>query len=130
MGRSRWCSTRRRTGCTRRRRRWRSYWARRASRVGFWNTIRDSLERFQAASVVDILTIAVLIYLALLLLKGTTAMSLLRGITMVIVGAAILASVLNLTVLDWLLRNSFPALLIAIPLIFHAGSRRFPGRGG
>ena len=93
--------------------------------MGFWNTIRDSLERFQAASVVDILTIAVLIYLALLLLKGTTAMSLLRGITMVIVGAAILASVLNLTVLDWLLRNSFPALLIAIPIIFQPEIRRF-----
>src|SRR3972149_5328712 len=57
-------------------------------------------------------------------------MSLLRGITMVIVGAAILASVLNLTVLDWLLRNSFPALLIAIPIIFQPEIRRFLERVG
>ncbi len=98
--------------------------------MGIWDTIRDSLERFEAASVVDILTISVLIYLALLLLKGTTAMSLLRGITMVIVGAAILASVLELTVLDWLLRNSFPALLIAIPIIFQPEIRRFLERVG
>ncbi len=103
---------------------------RRAASVGLWDTIRDSLERFEAASVVDILTISVLIYLALLLLKGTTAMSLLRGIVMVLVGAVILASVLELTVLDWLLRNSFPAILIAIPIIFAPEIRRFLERVG
>lgn len=98
--------------------------------MGLWNTIRDALERFEAASVVDILTISALIYLALLLLKGTTAMSLLRGIVMVLLGAVILASVLDLTVLDWLLRNSFPAILIAIPIIFQPEIRRFLERLG
>jgi diadenylate cyclase len=38
--------------------------------------------------------------------------------------------VLNLTVLDWILRNSFPALLIAIPIIFQAEIRRFLERVG
>lgn len=98
--------------------------------MGVWDTVRDSLERFEAASVVDILTISVLIYLALLLLKGTTAMSLLRGIVMVVVGAVILARVLDLTVLDWVLRNSFPAVLIAIPIIFQQEIRRFLERVG
>jgi diadenylate cyclase len=98
--------------------------------VELWDTVRDALERFEAASVVDILTISALIYLALLLLKGTAAMSLLRGIVMVLVGAVILASVLNLTVLDWLLRNSFPAILIAIPIIFQPEIRRFLERVG
>jgi diadenylate cyclase len=98
--------------------------------VGLWDTIRESLGRFEAASVIDILTITVLIYLALLVLKGTAAMSLLRGIVMVLVGAVILASVLELTVLDWVLRNSFPALLIAIPIIFQPEIRRFLERVG
>ncbi len=98
--------------------------------MAIWDTVRDSLDRFEAASVIDIFTISVLIYLALLLLKGTTAMSLLRGIVMVLVGAVILASVLDLTVLDWLLRNSFPAILIAIPIIFQQEIRRFLERVG
>lgn len=98
--------------------------------MGLWDAVRDALGRFEAASVVDILTISILIYLALLLLKGTTAMSLIRGIVMVLVGAAVLASVLNLTVVDWLLRNSFPALLIAIPIIFQPEIRRFLERLG
>src|SRR5713101_2473901 len=94
------------------------------------DTIRGALESFDASSVVDILSIAVLIYLSLLLLKGTTAMSLLRGIIIVVLGAVIAAQVLNLTVLDWLLRNSFPALLIAIPIIFQSEIRRFLERVG
>ncbi len=98
--------------------------------MGLWGTVRDALERFHAASVVDILTISILIYLALLLLKGTTAVTLLRGIAMVLVGAVILASVLDLTVLDWVLRNSFPAVLIVIPIIFQQEIRRFLERVG
>ncbi len=98
--------------------------------MGVWNTARDSLDQFGPAAVIDIISIAVLIYLALLLLKGTTAMSLLRGIFIVVVGVVILAQVMNLTVLDWLLRNSFPALLIAIPIIFQSEIRRFFERVG
>jgi diadenylate cyclase len=95
-----------------------------------WDTINESLDQFSASSVIDILSIAVLIYLGLLLLKGTTAMSLLRGTLAVVVGAVVAAQLLNLTVLDWLLRNSFPALLIAIPIIFMPEIRRFLERVG
>ncbi len=98
--------------------------------MAVWDTIREALDQFEAASVVDILSIAVLIYLALLLLRGTTAASLLRGIVIVVVGAVVLVQVLNLTVLNWLLRNSFPALLIAIPIIFQQEIRRFLERVG
>ncbi len=48
--------------------------------MAVWDSIRDALYTFGPSSVVDILSIAVLIYLGLLLLKGTTAMSVLRGI--------------------------------------------------
>ena len=92
--------------------------------------ITDALDRFTYASIIDVLAIAVVIYLSLLLLKGTTAMSLLRGIIIVVIGAVILTQALNLTVLSWLLRNSFPALLIAIPIIFQSEIRRFLERVG
>ncbi len=98
--------------------------------MGVWDAIREALDRFEAASVVDILSLAVLIYLALLLLKGTTAMSVVRGAVIVVVGAVVLAQLLHLTVLDWLLRNSLPAVLIAIPIIFQQEIRRFLERVG
>lgn len=95
-----------------------------------WGSISGALDRFEAASIIDILSIAVLIYLALLLLKGTTAMSLLRGILIVVIGAVALTEALNLTVLSWLLRNSFPALIIALPIVFQSEIRRFLERVG
>lgn len=98
--------------------------------MSVWNTVSDSLNHFGPASAIDILSIAVLIYLTFLLLKDTTAMSLLRGIFVVVVGVVILAQVLELTVLDWLIRNSFPALLIVIPIIFQSEIRRFFERVG
>jgi diadenylate cyclase len=95
-----------------------------------WDTISESLDQFDASSIVDILGIAVLVYLGLLLLKGTTAMSLIRGTVVIVIGVFVLSQVLELTVLDWLLRNSFPALLIAIPIIFQTEIRRFLERVG
>jgi diadenylate cyclase len=95
-----------------------------------WESVRSAFDTFEPASVIDILSIAVLIYLALLLLKGTTAMSLLRGIVIVVVGAVIIVQLLELTVLGWLLDNTFPALLIAIPIIFQSEIRRFLERVG
>jgi uncharacterized protein (TIGR00159 family) len=98
--------------------------------MGIIQTFEDSLNTFGPASVVDILAIASVIYLGLLLIKGTTAMSLLRGIIIVLIGAVILTEALNLTVLNWLFRNSFPALLIAIPIVFQSEIRRFLERVG
>jgi uncharacterized protein (TIGR00159 family) len=98
--------------------------------MGIWDTISASLRSFEVKSVLEILSIAMIIYLALLLLKGTTAMSLLRGIIIVVVGAVILTEALELNVLSWLLRNSLPAFLIAIPIIFQAEIRRFLERVG
>lgn len=98
--------------------------------MGFLDTVSDSLDQFRPASVIDVLSIAVVLYLAFLLLKGTTAMSLLRGMLIVIIGAVILVEALNLTVLSWLLRNSFPALLIGLPIIFQSEIRRFLERVG
>jgi diadenylate cyclase len=95
-----------------------------------WDTIEHALANFEPASVIDIIAIAVLIYLALLLLKGTAAMSLLRGILIVAIGVVLLAQSLDLTVLDWLIRNAFPAVLIVIPIIFQQEIRRFLERLG
>lgn len=98
--------------------------------MGIWDAVQDALSDFEAASVIDVLAIAIIIYLILLLLQGTVAITLVRGIVIMIVGLVVLARALNLTVVDWLLRNSFPALIIAIPVIFQAEIRRFLERIG
>jgi hypothetical protein len=90
----------------------------------FLDTISQNLSRFDARAAVDILLIAVIIYWVLLLLRGTTAMSVLRGIAVVFIGAFVLARVFDLRVLNYLLPHSFVAVLIAIPIIFQPELRR------
>jgi len=89
-----------------------------------------TLNRFGFRSFLDVLIIAAIFYWLLLLLRGTTAMSLLRGIVIVLLFSFILSSVFQLTMVGWLLRNSFPALLIAIPILFQPELRRALERVG
>ena len=98
--------------------------------MGLWNSATDAVDEFRVESVIEILSLSLLIYLVLLLVKGTTAMSLLRGMLIIVIVAIILVEALNLTVLSWLLNNSFPALLIALPIIFQQEIRRFLERIG
>ncbi len=94
------------------------------------DTIGENLSRLDVRSVVDILLIAAFAYWVLLLLRGTTAMAVLRGIAIVLIGAFVLARVLDLRVLNFLLRNSLIGLLIAIPIVFQPELRRALERVG
>ena len=71
----------------------------------FLDTISNDLSRFDARAVVDILLIAAIIYWVLLLMRGTTAMSVLRGIAFVFIGVFVLARVFDLSVLNYLLSS-------------------------
>jgi diadenylate cyclase len=108
----------------------------------FLGGVRDTLGRVDARSVFDILLIAAIFYWVLLLLRGTTAMTLLRGFAILLIAAFILARLFDLRVLNFLLRNSLIGLAVAIPIIFQpelrralerlgrAGSRAWLGRPG
>jgi diadenylate cyclase len=91
---------------------------------GLLDFLRENLGRLEARSVVDIVLIATFIYWVLLIIRGTTAMSVLRGAAIVLIAAFALARVLDLPVLRFLLRNSLIGLLIAIPIIFQPELRR------
>jgi diadenylate cyclase len=88
------------------------------------STFLDTLRRIDAASVVDIVLIAALIYAVLIWLKGSTGMSLVKGAAFVVIAGLVLGSLLNLTAVTWLLRNSVPALLVAVPIVFQPELRR------
>lgn len=85
---------------------------------------QDILARLNASSIVDILLVA-LVFLGLFyLVRGTRAVILLRGILLVAFVAVLASTFLNLTAFNWLVRNSIPALLVAIPVIFQPELRR------
>ncbi|MSQ14266.1 MAG: TIGR00159 family protein [Dehalococcoidia bacterium] len=82
------------------------------------------IARFSLRSIIDIITIAFILYWVMILLKGTTAVTLLRGVAAVLVIGFVISSVFELTVLSWLLKNSLPALLVIIPVLFQPELRR------
>ena len=96
----------------------------------FRDEVQNILDRVDPTDFLDVFLIALVIYLVFLLLRGTTAIALLRGAAIVLVGVVILAQVLNLEVLDFVIRNSLTGLLIAVPIIFQPEIRRALERVG
>jgi diadenylate cyclase len=83
------------------------------------------LSQLDFVSVIDILTVALIFYTLFFLIQGTPAIQLLRGIFLVVLAFLILTSVFTrLTALSWLVRNSLPALLVSLPVIFQPELRR------
>jgi len=75
-------------------------------------------------SVMDILLVGLIIYGILRLIQGTQAVQLLRGIIVLVLIALSVINLLHLRALSWLIRSSFSALLVAIPVIFQPELRR------
>jgi diadenylate cyclase len=66
----------------------------------------------------------VFIFILLRLFRGTAATQLLRGVLLVTLVVAALSQVVDLPAFNWLLRNSIPMVLVAIPVIFQPELRR------
>jgi diadenylate cyclase len=90
----------------------------------FATEIRDILASLTVSAVIDILIVSISVYWLLLLIRGTTAMTVLRGAAIVLVGAFLLSRALDLTVVNWLLRNSVTGLVIAVAIVFQPEIRR------
>ena len=86
--------------------------------------LRDVLERIDAVAVLEILLIGVAIYWLLLLLRGTTAMTVLRGVSVLLFGTFLLARIFDLEVVNWMLERIVPALFIGLIIVFQPEIRR------
>lgn len=86
--------------------------------------LRDVLVRFDVSAAVDILIVSGSIYWLLLLVRGTTAMTVLRGVGVLLVGAFLLSRVFDLRVINWALRNSLTGLLVGMLVVFQPEIRR------
>ena len=86
--------------------------------------ISDVLGRIDAAALVDMAILFAAIYWALLLIRGTTAMSVLRGVGVLLIGAFALSRLFDLVAINWILSNAVTGLLIAMVVIFQPEIRR------
>jgi diadenylate cyclase len=88
------------------------------------DSLRWTLSRLTWASVLDIAIVTLVFFWFLVLIYQTRADQVLRGILLLVVAGAVLASTLQLTVLGWLVLHSVPVLVIAIPVIFQPELRK------
>ena len=92
--------------------------------TNFISELNFFFERFDLLSTVDVFLVTLAVFFLLRLVRGTQAIVLLRGMIVLVVTIAVLTSLLNLPAFTWLLENSLPALLVAIPVIFAPEIRR------
>src|SRR3990172_1877597 len=88
------------------------------------------MQRLTVVSVPDLLLVTLIVYAGLSFLRNTRAMVLLRGMLLLYVLITLLIAVLDLTAFSWLVRNSLPAILVAIPVVFAPEIRRALERVG
>ena len=74
--------------------------------------------------VLDILVVTIIIYWLLWVAQGTRALQLIRGMVTLFVLLYLLGWVLELNTLNWILERIWPALIVAIPVIFQPELRR------
>ena len=74
-------------------------------------------------SVIDIAIVAFVLYRLMLLIKGTRAVQLLKGLAVLVLATAV-SSLLHLYTLQWLLKQAMTALVVALPIVFQPELRR------
>jgi diadenylate cyclase len=75
-------------------------------------------------AILDILAVTCIIYWLLWVAQGTRATQLIRGAIIFLALAYFFATSLNLSTLNWMLSKTWPALVVAIPVIFQPELRR------
>ena len=90
----------------------------------FPSDIQDVLDRVDASAAIDMLIITLSIYWLLLLIRGTTAMTVLRGVIVLLIAAVALSRALDLRVVSWMLRSSVTGLVIGVAIVFQPEIRR------
>ncbi len=90
----------------------------------------STFERVTIWSVLDVVTVAIIIYGLLSLFRGTSAFSALYGFGLLLIAVAAVNSLPRLIMLNWLLRNLLPFLSFALVVVFQPELRRAMERMG
>jgi diadenylate cyclase len=75
-------------------------------------------------AVIDILLVTLVLFAGLMLIRGTRAVTLLRGLLVFALSLWVLSLIIELPAFSWLINKTLPAMLVAIPVIFQPELRR------
>jgi len=96
--------------------------------VSVINHLLDTLlfvfERLNWMSVIDLTLVTLVFFIILLWLRDTQAMTLLRGVLLVLALLSVLTGLKVLPAFSWLVKTTLPALLLAVPVVFAPEIRR------
>jgi len=90
---------------------------------GLKENLNLNLDLFNIFSVIDILIVAFVLYRVMMLIRGTRAVQLLKGLAVLLIATA-LSSLLNLNTVHWVLRQALTAMVVALPIVFQPELRR------
>jgi len=90
----------------------------------FIDNVLFIFQRVTWLDVFDLVLVTLIFFVILHLIRDTQAIVLLRGALLLIVLLSLLASLEVLPAFSWLVRNTLPAMLLAIPVIFAPEIRR------
>lgn len=88
------------------------------------------LSKLDARNLIDILLVAGIIYGILVMVQGTQAVQLLRGIILLALAVSLFGSIADLTAFNWLLRSTGQALLVVVAIVLQPELRRALDRLG
>lgn len=89
-----------------------------------FESLLERLSLIGIVDVIDILLVTLIIFGVLMLIRGTRAVQVLRGLLVLGAIVFLLAQIFELRAFSWLVDNMLPVLLIAIPVIFQPELRR------
>lgn len=84
----------------------------------------ERISQIRVVDAIDILLVTAVIFGIFLLIRGTRAVQVLRGLLLLAVSIFVVASLFDLRAFSWLVDNMLPVLLLSIPVIFQPELRR------
>jgi diadenylate cyclase len=99
---------------------------------GFKLMLARFFELFSVINLLDIAIVSFVLYKAIMWIKGTRAVQLLKGV-LVLVLAALISNWMKMTTVSWILDQVRTMLVVALPVVFQPELRRLLerlGRGG
>lgn len=84
---------------------------------------KQAIEMVNFISILDIIIVAFIIYKAMMIIKGTRAVQLIKGLIVLLL-ASLASKFFGLTTVDWILGQLQTVLVVALPIVFQPELRR------
>ncbi len=85
--------------------------------------LKEVLGYINVITVIDIIIVAFVIYKAMMIIKGTRAVQLIKGLAVLVI-ASLISEWLGFTTFRWILKNLQAVLIVALPVVFQPELRR------